>query len=67
MLSDGESRFLIISFDFDKGPSPKEWMDKIVERANIPLGNILYIGTHTHSAPITTFRPKELSAKQSEC
>lgn len=58
-LSDGDNRALIISFDLDKAPNPVAWLPEIAERTGFPEKNILYIGTHTHSAPVITNRPKE--------
>ena len=34
-------------------------MPELAEHAGIPIENITYLGTHTHSAPVTTFRAKE--------
>jgi len=58
-LSDGENTTLIISFDLDKAPNPKEYMDEISRHTQIPENNILYFGIHTHCAPITGTRPFE--------
>ncbi len=58
-MSDGENRALIISFDLDKAPNPITWMPELSEHTGIPIENISYMGTHTHSAPVTTFRPNE--------
>lgn len=60
-FSDGEERALVISFDLDKAPNPITWLPLLTERTGIPEENITYIGTHTHSAPVTTFRPRERS------
>lgn len=58
-FSDGIQKALIISFDLDKAPNPASWLPEISLRTGIPEENITYIGTHTHSAPLTTYRPKE--------
>lgn len=59
-LSAGDMKSLIISFDLDKAPCPKEWIPELAERTGIPQERILYIGTHTHSAPLTTIRQFEM-------
>jgi hypothetical protein len=58
-LSDGSQRAMIISFDLDKAPNPALWLPKLEEHTGVPAANITYLGTHTHSAPFTTFRPRE--------
>ena len=58
-FSDGCEKALVIAFDLDKAPNPKTWIPMISEAAGVPEENIIYIGTHTHSAPITTQRPRE--------
>lgn len=58
-LDDGEKKALIIGFDLDKAPNPAQWLPKLEEQFGIPAENILYMGTHTHSAPVTTVRPRE--------
>ena len=58
-LSDGKNKTLIISFDLDKAPNPKEYLNEISEHTQIPEKNILYFGIHTHCAPITGNRPFE--------
>lgn len=62
-FSDGERKALLISFDLDKAPNPVTWLPMLSERTGVPVENITYIGTHTHSAPLTTFRPKEIPRK----
>ena len=58
-FSDGDNKSLIISFDLDKAPNPKESFAVISERTGIPEANILFFGIHTHCAPITGYRPFE--------
>ena len=58
-FSDGLHRALVVAFDLDKAPNPAEWLPLLQERTGIPTENITYIGTHTHSAPLTTVRPRE--------
>lgn len=62
-FSDGVQKALIISFDLDKAPNPVTWLPMVSERTGVPIENITYLGTHTHSAPITTHRPREVPRK----
>ncbi|MCI2048844.1 MAG: hypothetical protein LKJ76_03885 [Lachnospiraceae bacterium] len=56
-LGDGTEKSLLISFDLDKAPMPELWIPDLSETYNIPEENILYIGIHTHSAPVVGNRP----------
>ncbi len=58
-VGDGESRALMIAFDLDKAPYPAENLARISERTGIPEDNIFLFSTHTHTAPITGYRPEE--------
>jgi hypothetical protein len=58
-MSDGEQMVLMVSFDLDKAPNPRENLDAIMELTKIPEENILYSAIHTHCAPITSIRPFE--------
>ncbi len=51
------TRMLFISFDLDKAPDPEKYIKLLAERAQIPEENILIIGIHTHTAPLTGYRP----------
>lgn len=53
------NRVLIVDFDLDKAPYPTEWIAKISEETGIPEDNVMYIGIHTHTAPLTGYRPFE--------
>lgn len=64
-LKSGDDRALMVSFDLDKAPVPIDWIPELAEHTSVPEENILYFGTHTHSAPITTVRLAE-RAKPSE-
>lgn len=64
--SDGKEKALIISFDLDKAPEPKLWLPVLEEHTGISKDKIIYIGTHTHSAPITTERPREVKRQVSQ-
>lgn len=60
-LASGGERALIAAFDLDKAPNPAAWLPRLAEHTGIKEENILYFGTHTHSAPVTTVRPRERS------
>lgn len=53
------NRGLIVDFDLDKAPYPAEWIAKISEETGIPEDSVMYIGIHTHTAPLTGYRPFE--------
>ncbi len=57
VFDDGENKTLIVSYDLDKAPYPEENFTEIYELTGIPKDNILYFGTHTHTAPLTGKRP----------
>jgi neutral ceramidase len=65
-LADGDSRALIVGFDLDKAPEPAAWLPELAQHTGIPEQNILYLGTHTHSAPLTTVRPRERNGVSAE-
>lgn len=50
---------LFISYDLDKAPYPKETMIHIQDKKGIREENIFIFSIHTHSAPVTGFRPFE--------
>lgn len=56
--SNGE-RGLIVAFDLDKAPNPILWLPELAARTGVQEERILYFGTHTHSTPLTTVRPRE--------
>lgn len=58
-VGDGTNNALIIAFDLDKALYPKENLAKISERTGIPEEHIFFFSVHTHTAPITGFRPEE--------
>lgn len=58
-LADGDEKALIVAFDLDKAPEPAQWLPELSRHTGIPQERILYFGTHTHSAPLTTIRPRE--------
>lgn len=58
-FENGENKALLVSFDLDKAPYPVEWVREISMTSGVPEVNILYIGIHTHSVPVTGYRPFE--------
>lgn len=58
-LSNGDTRALLVVYDLDKATNPVEWTELIERETGIPAGNILYMAIHTHTAPITGYRPFE--------
>ncbi len=58
-FDNGSDKSLFISFDLDKAPYPLENMERIAKDHSIPIENILYFSTHTHTAPLTGRRPNE--------
>lgn len=58
-VGDGENKALLIAFDLDKAPYPAESLAKISAGSGIPEENIFFFSTHTHTAPITGYRPEE--------
>ena len=57
---------LIVAFDLDKAPEPATWLPELAEHTGIAVDRILYFGTHTHSAPLTTIRPRERNSADAE-
>jgi neutral ceramidase len=58
-VGDGRSKALVIAFDLDKAPYPAENLVRISAQTGIPEENIFFFSTHTHTAPITGYRPEE--------
>lgn len=58
-LQSGSQRLLLVSFDLDKASCPQENMAALVKETGISQEAILFIGIHTHSAPITGDRTYE--------
>ena len=55
----GDTHALIVVYDLDKAPYPEEWTRHIEKETGIPADNILYLAIHTHTAPLTGYRPFE--------
>ena len=60
-FSNGEDQSLLVSFDLDKAPYPEENVRLLHERTGVPAENILFFAIHTHTAPLTGYRPFEPS------
>lgn len=58
-LRSGETTALIVVYDLDKATNPVEWTKLIEAETGIPVENILYLAIHTHTAPLTGYRPFE--------
>lgn len=56
-LENQGEKALLIAFDLDKAPYPKEQTAKLSASFGIPEENIFYFSTHTHTAPLTDKRP----------
>lgn len=58
-LGSGDTKALIVVYDLDKATNPAEWTKLIEEETGVPAENILYLAIHTHTAPLTGYRPFE--------
>ncbi|MGN1027168.1 MAG: hypothetical protein ACI4P4_12285 [Faecousia sp.] len=65
-LGSGEEKALIVAFDLDKAPEPVTWLPELAAHTGIAEDRILYFSTHTHSAPLTTIRPRERNRADAE-
>lgn len=55
----GKTKALIVVYDLDKATNPEEWTKRIEEETGVPADNIFYLAIHTHTAPLTGYRPFE--------
>lgn len=58
-LKYGDKKMLLVSFDLDKAACPQENLEALEKETGIPKESVLFIGIHTHSAPVTGYRPHE--------
>lgn len=58
-LGCGDEKALIVIYDLDKATNPVEWTKLLEEETGVNTDNILYLAIHTHTAPITGYRPFE--------
>lgn len=59
ILGDEQEQLLFVVFDLDKVPYPDRYLSMLAELANIPEENIMLASIHTHTAPLTGWRPTE--------
>ncbi len=59
VLDDGNNRLLFVVFDLDKAPWPERYLPMLSRLADIPEENITLAAIHTHTAPVTGWRPME--------
>lgn len=59
MVGDGQERLLFVVFDLDKVPYPEKYLSMLTELTGIPEENIMLASIHTHTAPVTGWRPTE--------
>ena len=55
----GEKTALIVVYDLDKATNPAEWTKILEAETGVPADAILYTAIHTHTAPLTGYRPFE--------
>lgn len=69
-LKNGEDSALLVTFDLDKVPCPKRYLEALAEAIDVPEESILLAAIHTHTAPIAGMRPNEgpnnIAAKPAE-
>ena len=58
-VGNGLDKALLVAFDLDKAPNPAENIAHLSARSGIPPENIFFFSTHTHTAPVTGYRPDE--------
>ena len=58
-VGNGRDKALLVAFDLDKAPNPAENIAHLSARSGIPPENIFFFSTHTHTAPVTGYRPDE--------
>ena len=58
-LESNGRRALIVVYDLDKAPYPAEWLSWLAEQTGVEENYIFYTAIHTHTAPLTGYRPFE--------
>lgn len=58
-LDNGERRILMVCFELDKAPYPQEYTKLLSEATGVGERDILFFAIHTHTAPLTGYRPFE--------
>lgn len=56
-LESNGRRTLIVVYDLDKAPYPAEWLPWLAEQTGVEENYIFYTAIHTHTAPLTGYRP----------
>lgn len=59
VLDDGARRLLFVVFDLDKVPYPEKYLPMLAELADVSEDHITLTAIHTHTAPVTGWRPTE--------
>lgn len=59
ILGDNEEKLLFVVFDLDKVPYPEKYLPLLSAQTGIPEANIALLSIHTHTAPVTGWRPTE--------
>lgn len=59
LLGDETEKILFVVFDLDKAPYPERYLPMLSGLTGIPEANISLVSIHTHTAPITGWRPTE--------
>lgn len=59
LLGDEQEKVLFVVFDLDKVPYPEKYLPALSAQAGIPEENISLLSIHTHTAPVTGWRPTE--------
>ncbi len=59
ILDDGNTRLLFVVFDLDKVPWPERYLPILSRLAGVPEEHITLTAIHTHTAPVTGWRPTE--------
>lgn len=59
ILGDGQEKLLFVVFDLDKVPYPEKYLPTLSALAGIPEEHISLVSIHTHTAPVTGWRPTE--------
>lgn len=59
ILCDGQKKVMFVVFDLDKVPWPERYLPVLSAQTGIPEESISLLSTHTHTAPISGWRPTE--------
>lgn len=59
LLGDEQEKILFVVFDLDKVPYPEKYLPALSAQTGVPEEHISLVSIHTHTAPITGWRPNE--------